>query len=149
MSQAWIVVGTPENFEVLRKRKFDIAAFKSSRQKQSSEMRPGDRLVFYLTGRVQFGGVVEVTGEAYEDREDIGLASEDKEEEAYPYRIATKPVIIAKPGDEIEIREITDLLDKTRKFGPKKLGMCFRGNLHRISDGDLQVIERLLAEQAG
>ncbi|MDA0815367.1 MAG: EVE domain-containing protein [Chloroflexi bacterium] len=147
MSQAWIVVGTPENFEVLRQRKFDIAAFKSSRQKQSSEMRPGDRLVYYLTGQVQFGGVVEVTGEAYEDSADMGLASEGKEDEDFPFRIATKPVVIAEPGQELEVREITDLLDKTRKFGPKKLGMCFRGNLHRITDSDLKVIEGLLEEQ--
>jgi len=58
-------------------------------------------------------------------------------------------VVIAKPGHEIDVREITDLLDKTRKFGPKKLGMCFRGNLHKISAADLEVIEGLLAERAG
>lgn len=147
MSQAWITVGSPENFEVLRKRKFDVTAFKSSRQKQSSEMQPGDRIVFYLTGQVQFGGVVEVTGEAFEDHTDIGLESEGKPGEDFPYRIKTKPVVIAKPGNEVDVREITDLLDKTRKFGPKKLGMCFRGNLHKISDADLEVIEGLLAER--
>jgi predicted RNA-binding protein len=149
MSQAWITVGSPENFEVLRKREFDLAAFKSTRQKQSGEMQPGDRIVFYLTGRVEFGGVVEVTGEAFEDGTDIGLESEGKPGEDFPYRVPTKPVVIAKPGHEIDVREITDLLDKTRKFGPKKLGMCFRGNLHKISDADLEVIEGLLAERAG
>jgi predicted RNA-binding protein len=149
MSQAWITVGSPENFEVLRKRGFDLAAFKSTRQKQSGEMQPGDRIVFYLTGRVEFGGVVEVTGEAFEDGTDIGLESEGKPGEDFPYRVPTKPVVIAKPGHEIDVREITDLLDKTRKFGPKKLGMCFRGNLHKISDADLEVIEGLLAERAG
>jgi predicted RNA-binding protein len=148
MSQAWIVVGSPENFEVLRKRKFDMAAFKSSRQKQSAEMRPGDRLVHYLTGVVQFGGVVEVTGEAFEDKTNIGLASEGKEDEDFPYRIRTKPVVVAKPGEELDVREITDLLDKTRNFGPKKLGMAFRGNLHKISDSDLEVIEGLLKGRA-
>ncbi|MCA9847432.1 MAG: EVE domain-containing protein [Dehalococcoidia bacterium] len=147
MSQAWITVGSPENFEVLRKRKFDVTAFKSSRQKQSSEMQPGDRIVFYLTGEVAFGGVVEVTGEAFEDHSDIGLESEGKPDEDFPYRIKTKPVVIAKQGKAIDVREITDLLDKTRKFGPKKLGMCFRGNLHKISDADLEVIEGLLAER--
>ncbi|MCB9482843.1 MAG: EVE domain-containing protein [Dehalococcoidia bacterium] len=147
MSQAWITVGSPENFEVLRKRKFDVTAFKSSRQKQSSEMQPGDRIVFYLTGEVAFGGVVEVTGEAFEDHSDIGLESEGKPDEDFPYRIKTKPVVIAKQGNAIDVREITDLLDKTRKFGPKKLGMCFRGNLHKISDADLEVIEGLLAER--
>jgi len=147
MSQAWITVGSPENFEVLRKRKFDVTAFKSSRKKQSGDMRPGDRIVFYLTGQVQFGGVVEVTSEAFEDHSDIGLESEGKPGEDFPYRIKTKPVVIAKPGNEIDVREITDLLDKTRNFGPKKLGMCFRGNLHKISDADLEVIEGLLAER--
>ena len=39
-----------------------------------------------------------------------------------------------------------DMLDKTRKLGPKKLGMAFRGNLHRISDGDYETIERLLRD---
>ena len=40
--QAWINVGSPENFEVLRKRRFDLSPFKSSRERQSHEMRPGD-----------------------------------------------------------------------------------------------------------
>ncbi len=145
--QAWITVGSPENFEVLRKRNFDLAAFKSSRKKQSGEMQPGDRIVFYLTQQVLFGGVVEVTGEAFEDHSDIGLESEGKPDEDFPFRIKTRPVVVAKPGSEIDVREITDLLDKTRNFGPKKLGMCFRGNLHKISDADLEVIEGLLRER--
>ena len=145
--QAWINVGTPDNFEILRKRGFDLSPFKSSRKKQSSEMQPGDRIVYYLTKEVLFGGVVEVTGTAYEDTSDIGLESEGKPGEDYPYRIATKPVVIAKPGNAIDVRDITDLLDKTRSFGPKKLGMCFRGNLHRISEADLKVIEGLLKKR--
>ena len=146
--QAWIVVGSPENFELLRSRGFDLCAFKSSRQKQSGEMEPGDRLVYYLTGAVQFGGIVEVTGNAYEDTADIGLRSESREAEEYPYRIATAPIVIPPPGEYVEVREITDLLQKTRNFGPKKLGMAFRGNLHRISAEDYAVIEGLLRQRA-
>lgn len=146
--QPWIVVGPTENFEALRKREFDVCGFKSSRRKQSSEMEPGDRIIFYLTGVVQFGGIVEVTSTMFEDTSDIGLRSDGKPGEDYPYRIATKPVVIAKPGNAIDVRDITDLLDKTRSFGPKKLGMCFRGNLHKISESDLQTIERLLKDRA-
>jgi predicted RNA-binding protein len=142
--QAWIVVGTPENFELLRQRKFNLCAFKSSRRKQSSEMQPGDRIVHYLTGVVQFGGIVEVTSEMFEDNTDIGLHSEGKEDEDYPFRIKTKPVVVPPKGKYVEVREITDLLEKTRTLGPKKLGMAFRGNLHRISDADYEQIERLL-----
>jgi len=38
--QAWINVGSVDNFEVLRKRGFDLSPFKASREKQSSEMLP-------------------------------------------------------------------------------------------------------------
>lgn len=147
--QAWIAVGSAENFEVMRERGFDLAAFKSSRRKQSSEMQPGDRIVFYLTKVVQFGGIAEITSEAFEDETDIGLRSESKgDSESYPYRVQTKPLVIPDPGDYVEVREITDLLDKTRNFGPKKLGMAFRGNLHKISDADYRQIERLIEERA-
>ena len=141
--QPWIVVGSAENFELLRERSFDLCAFKASRRKQSGSMQPGDRIVFYLTGVVQFGGIVEVTDEMFEDISDIGLRSAGKPGEDYPFRIATKPVVIPEPGDYIEVREITDLLDKTRKLGPKKLGMAVRGNLHKITDADYAQIETL------
>lgn len=146
--QAWIVVGSADNFELLRERDFDVAAFKASRTKQASEMQPGDRIVFYLTKVVEFGGVVEVTGEAFEDASDIGLRSDSKENESFPNRINTKPHVIPEQGDYVDVREITDLLDKTRKFGPKKLGMAFRGNLHKISQQDYDTIEGLLRERA-
>ncbi len=148
MPQAWITVNSYDNFEILRKRKFDLAPFKSSRRKQSGDMRPGDRIVYYLVGRVEFAGVVEVTGEAYEDHTDLGFESEGKPDEDYPFRIPTKPVVIAKRDNYQDVREITDLLDKTRNFGPKKLGMAFRGNLHKISQADLEVIEGLLRARA-
>ena len=142
--QAWIVVGSPENFELLRERGFDICGFKATRRKQTSEMQPGDRLVYYLTGDVQFGGIVEVTSEMFEDTSDFGLRSKSKQGEEYPFRVQTKPVLIADPENYVEVREVTDQLEKTRKFGPKKLGMAFRGNLHKISDADYQRIEELL-----
>ena len=145
--QAWIQVGSPDNFEVLRDRNFDVSAFKASRRKQSGEMQPGDRIVYYLTKEVLFGGIVEVTGQMFEDTSDIGLRSDGKPGEDYPFRIDTKPVVIPAQGNYVDVREITDLLDKTRKLGPKKLGMAFRGNLHKISDGDYQEIERLLQER--
>ncbi|MEZ4553049.1 MAG: EVE domain-containing protein [Dehalococcoidia bacterium] len=146
--QAWIVVGSPENFELMRERGFDVCGFKSSRRRQAGEMQPGDRLVYYLTGVVQFGGIVEVTSEMFEDSSDFGLRSNSKPGEEYPYRIHTKPVVIPPPGRYVEVREITDLLEKTRALGPQKLGIAFRGNLHRISDADYRQIERLLSEQA-
>ncbi len=146
--QAWIVVGSADNFELLRERGFDVCGFKASRRKQSGEMQPGDRLVYYLTGVVQFGGIVEVTSTMFEDTSDFGLRSTSKEGEEYPFRVSTKPVVVPPPGHYVDVRAITDLLDKTRALGPQKLGIAFRGNLHRISDGDYRQIESLLTKAA-
>ena len=110
-------------------------------------MQPGDRIVFYLTKVVQFGGIAEVTGEAYEDESEIGLASEGKPGESFPFRVPTKPVVVPPPGHYVDVREITDLLEKTRRLGPKKLGMAFRGNLHRIGEADYRQIEELLGRR--
>lgn len=145
--QPWIVVSSPDNFETLRARNFDLCAFKSSRRKQSSDMRPGDRIVHYLTGIVRFGGIVEVTDAVFEDPTDIGLSARADKPDDYPFRIPTRPVAILDPDDYLDVRDITDLLDKTRALGPKKLGVAFRGNLHRISDADYATIERLMRER--
>lgn len=141
------MVGSAENFEVLRGRDFDLCAFKSSRGREAQSMGRGDRLVFYLTKVVQFGGIAEVTGEAYEDESEIGLASEGKPGESFPFRVPTKPVVVPPPGHYVDVREITDLLEKTRRLGPKKLGMAFRGNLHRIGEADYRQIEELLGRR--
>ncbi len=53
----WIVVGSPDNFQTAIDRWFDLFGFKSTRRKASSEMEPGDKLVFYLTGIKMFGGI--------------------------------------------------------------------------------------------
>ena len=95
--QPWIVVGSAENFELLRERGFDLCAFKSSRRRETEAMQPGDRLAFYLTKVVQFGGIAEVTGEGYEDDADVGLVSEGKPGERFPFRIPTKPVLVPPP----------------------------------------------------
>ena len=114
--QPWIVVGPPENFEALRTRKFNVCGFKSSRRKQSSEMEPGDRIVFYLTGVVQFGGIVEVTSTMFEDTSDIGLRGEEGKNELYPFRVKTKPVVIPPAGERITPR-ISSMLVRLKNSG--------------------------------
>src|SRR5207245_4895940 len=80
----WIVVGSPENFEIARERGFDMFGFQSSRRRESAEMKAGDKLIFYLTGVMKFGGVAEVKSEVFEDRTPV-FRSEKKAAEDYPF----------------------------------------------------------------
>ena len=70
-----------------------------------------------------------------------------KQAERFPQRVRTRPLVIPEAGDYVDVREITDLLDKTRRLWPKRLGMAFRDNLHKIPQGDHDQIERLLQER--
>lgn len=140
----WIVVGSAENFEIAKARGFDMFGFKSSRKRQSAEMKPGDKLIFYLIGVMKFGGVVEITGEAFEDHSPV-FKTEKKPGEDYPYRINTKPDRILEENQWLDVKEYADRLELTRSRG-EYWRLAFQGNLHQISDADYKIISTDISE---
>ena len=71
MPTYWIVVGSEENMRIAEARGFDIFGFKSTRRREVAGMQPGDKLIFYLTKIMKFGGLAEVTSEFFEDHEEV------------------------------------------------------------------------------
>ncbi|MEX2158343.1 MAG: EVE domain-containing protein [Dehalococcoidia bacterium] len=145
MPTYWIVVGGPENFEIAIKRGFDLFGFKSTRRSETSTMEPGDKLIFYLTGVKQFGGLATVTSDAFEDHKKI-FSSEKKPGEDYPFRVKTKPEIVLDEGQRLSVPDYVGLLEMTRKGAMKSWGMAFQGNLHRISDADYKLLEKAMRD---
>jgi len=143
----WIVVGTPENFEIAVKRNFDLVGFKSTRRSESSQMEVGDKLIFYLTGVKQFGGLATIASESYEDHKKI-FASEKKATEDFPFRVKTKPEIVLKEGQRLSVPDFVPMMEKTRKGAMKSWGMAFQGNLHRISEHDYKLLESAMRAAA-
>src|SRR3970282_1145888 len=95
-------------------RGFDIFGFKSTRRSEVSSMRPGDKLIFYLTKIMKFGGMVEVTSDYFEDharvfksKEKPALSgAEGKPGEDYPWRVKVKPLIVLQPEQYLDVKEI-------------------------------------------
>jgi predicted RNA-binding protein len=137
----WIVVGSPENFEIATQRKFDLFGFKSTRRRESGEMQPGDKLVFYLTGAKEFGGIATVTSKAFEDHKKI-FKSEKKPGEDFPFRVKTKADIVLAPGQRLDVPSYVPQLEFTRKGATKSWALFFQGNLHKISETDYKLLER-------
>jgi len=137
----WIVVGSPENFQIAIKRGFDLFGFKSTRRRESGEMQPGDKLVFYLTGIKKFGGIATVASDAYEDHKKI-FKSEKKPGEDFPFRVRTKADIVLAEGEWLYVPDYVPLLEFTRKGATKSWALFFQGNLHKISDADYKLLER-------
>ena len=142
----WIVVGSPENFEIARDRGFDMFGFKSTRRRESADMRPGDKLIFYLTGVMKFGGVAEVTSEVFEDHTPV-FKTEKKPGEDYPFRVQTKPDRLLDKDQWLDVKEYAQRLEMTRRRG-EHWRLAFQGNLHKISDDDYQTISRDVDESA-
>jgi predicted RNA-binding protein len=143
----WIVVGMPDNYEIAMKRKFDMFGFKSTRRRESGEMRPGDKLVFYLTGVKAFAGIATVTSESYEEHNKV-FRSEKKPGEDFPFRVKTKADIALTESQWLSVPDYVPLLEFTRKGAMKSWGMAFQGNLHKISDADYKLLERAMRAAA-
>src|SRR5919107_383636 len=89
----WLLVSSPENFEASRRRGFDVAGMKSRHRKKAETVRPGDTVLFYLTGLKALGGLAAVTGTFYEDTEER-IWDSKKPDEEYPFRFPIRPLAI-------------------------------------------------------
>ena len=137
----WIVVGSPENFQIAARRGFDLFGFKSTRRRESGEMQPGDKLVFYLTGVKKFGGIATVQSETFEDHTPV-FKSEKKPGEDYPFRVKTKAEIVLDESQWLDVPDYVPLLEFTKKGATKSWALFFQGNLHRIPEEDYRLIMR-------
>ncbi len=138
----WLLVSAPENFEISRKRGFDVAGMKSRWRKAASEVQVGDSVFFYLTGIKAIGGEAEVIGLSYEDHEPIWNSK--KPDEVYPFRF---PVKLIKARDKDRYLPVADFLQQyeyAKRWSVEHWTLAFQGNVHRLSQEDYQLINRLL-----
>ncbi len=152
----WIVVGSEENMRIAEARGFDIFGFKSTRRSEVARMRPGDRLIFYLTKIMKFGGLAEVTSEYFEDHTKVFRSTkpalsgaEGKPGEDYPFRVNVKPIVVLSPEQYLDVKEIAPGLEFTKKWPPEHWRLAFQGNLHEIPKSDYKRIESLMRQSAG
>ena len=136
----WIVVGSPENFRIAIDRGFDLFGFKSTRRKATSEMQPGDKLIFYLTGVMRFGGIATITSESFEDHEPIFKSKKPNED--YPFRVQTEAELILDEDDWLDVKEWAPQMEYTKKWPPEHWRLAFQGNLHKIPQSDYKLLER-------
>ena len=140
----WIVVGSAENFQIAIDRGFDLFGFKSTRRGMAGKMQPGDKLIFYLTGIMKFGGIAEVTSDYYEDHEKVFRSVKPKED--YPWRVKIKKITVLTPEQYLDVREIGPTMEYVKKWPAEHWRLAFQGNLHKIPDSDYKMIEGLMAE---
>ena len=143
----WLLVSSPDNFEVSRQRGFDIAGMKSRHRKKAELVRAGDTVFFYLTGLKAIGGIAEATGTYFEDPSPIWDSK--KEGEEYPFRFPVRPVsIIDRPEDFVSVEDLVDALEYPQRWPRANWTLAFQGNVHKLSRHDAELLISAVKEAA-
>ena len=142
-SQYWMVVSSPDNFRKTREHNFSIQGLKSRHRRRVESMRVGDRVLYYVTGRMGFAATVTVASPMYEDHTPIWRSA--RRDEDYPWRVHIRPDIVLDEADWVPAKEIAYRLDYVRKWPPEHWTLAFQGHIHMLNRNDFAVIEDAMA----
>ena len=147
--QTWILTGSLENFRINVERGFDVIGFKERRRRQAEQMRPGDEIVFYVTGVQEFGGIVRVDSQMYEDRTPIWPQGKKKHPEAYPWRVDSEPLVILDEEDFVAAVELVGDLEHAMKWPAEHWHLAFQGQLRTVREADAALLRERINSAAG
>src|SRR5207302_10703748 len=109
----WLVGSSPDNLRKTRERGFSIQGLTSRHRRQVETMRVGDRLLYYVTGRMRFAATVTVASPMYEDHTPIWRSA--RRDEDYPWRVHIRQHVVLEESDWVPAQEIAYRLDYVRK----------------------------------
>ena len=143
----FIVVTSADNWQKTASMGWKLLGLKSTRRKLANSFKPGDRVVAYYTGVKQFGAILRVTSECFEDHDPV-WGSPNKPNEDYPYRVETEPELVLEPGKLIDAGELAQRMAYTKKWPAANWTLAFQGNIHAIPDSDLDLIRAEMKDAA-
>jgi predicted RNA-binding protein len=142
-AQYWMIVSSPDNLRKTREHGFTIQGLKSRHRRRVEAMRPGDRLLYYVTGRMGFAATVTIASPMYEDHTPIWRSA--RREEDYPWRVHIRPDMVLDDADWVPAKEIAYRLDYVRKWPPEHWTLAFQGHIHMLNRNDFAIIEDAVA----
>ncbi len=144
----WVLTGSTDNFAVTRELGFKLIGFKERRRKQAQAMEVGDRIIFYLTKVMAFGGAVTISSDLFEDRDPV-WPGKPGSPDPYPWRRATEPELTLDEGDWIAAESVKDELEHIGKWPAEHWKLAFQGQLRTVSDSDAKLLMERMRVAAG
>ena len=146
----WIIVGSPDNFAKTRELGFTIQGLKSRHRKKAERMKPGDKIVYYVTGLKQFAGISTITSPYFESHEPVWKSKDPKKAaEDYPHRVKIEPDTILEEGHYVDAEPLARQMTYVAKWPAANWTLAFQGNVHEIGVEDFALIEAAIASAAG
>jgi predicted RNA-binding protein len=143
----YLDIFSPVTYEAFSKTNKDVAGVREGHASYADKLRPGDKLICYLTKLSRWIGVLEVQSGVFRDETPRFYDTEDP----YIIRLKVKPVVWLEKEKAIPIREdiVWNNLSLTKdypKIGSRWTGP-FRSSLNKLSDDDGKFLEDLLLSQ--
>jgi predicted RNA-binding protein len=145
-SQYWMIVSSPDNFRKTRELGYTIQGLKSRHRRRVETMRVGDRLLYYITGRMAFAATVTVASPMYEDHTPIWRSA--RRDEDYPWRVHIRQDVILEDVDWIPAKDLAYRLDYVRKWPPEHWTLAFQGHIHALPRNDFAIVEDEIARSS-
>ena len=145
----WIVVGSPGNFDTTRELGFTIQGLKSRHRKKAERMKPGDKIVYYITGRKAFAAISTITSPYFESHESIWKSADPKKDsEDYPFRVETKLDVALPDAEFVDAEPIARHMAYASKWPAANWTLAFQGNVHEIPESDFELIRDAIDQRA-
>jgi predicted RNA-binding protein len=139
---------SPETYEAFSKTDKTITGFRRRQSTQAKRIKPGDKLVCYMTKLSRWIGVLEVTSGSFTDTTPIFYSENDP----FVVRFQVRPVVWLPKEQAIPIREEKVWKRLTFTKGHEKQGSAWTGilraSLNHLEDQDGLFLEELLLSQS-
>jgi predicted RNA-binding protein len=133
----WLVVTSPANFthdrEILG---FKVQGLPYRFRKQVQQMKPGDRVVYYIYGIQKIGATATITGEYYEEHTKMWT----NDDEIWPSRCSSKPDFVLNDDELLDVKKLIEdmsFIERKDKFW----GTYLQGSIRQIPEEDFKLIE--------
>ncbi len=147
-SQGWLIVTSPDNFEISRDRGFDLAGVKAVHRDAAKKLAPGDKIAFYVTKIEAFAATAQALSPTLEQPEPVIWKSREPNE-VYPFRFAIRVDAVCPPGRYVPAETLIDSLEFVRKWPREHWRLAFQGNLHHLPVPDYERIRRAIQALGG
>lgn len=145
--QYWILVSSADNLQATKDQGFTVQGIKSRHRKKAEQMKPGDKFIYYLTGKKMFAATATVTSEYFEGDDLIWTSKNTKRDgspENYPFRVEIEPELVAEEDAWIDAEPVARQMIHAKRWPEKNWTLAFQGNVHLVPAEDYELIRGLL-----
>ena len=99
----WMVVKSPANYEIAKKRHFDMVGLIAQHRRKVQRMAPGDRVLLYISQDRYFAASASVNKTLVIDHSPLWNVEGGSD---FPYRVGIQPDVVLHPSQYIDAYQI-------------------------------------------